>query len=75
MITNMVRDNKGKNAGRIVQIVAEKYLMIQSTNLGSVSHDRHIFSMVSDMVSLIKLDQSSHAFANIYEIVTRLLGD
>lgn len=75
VITNMVRDDKEKNAGRIVQIVAEKYLMIQSTNLGSVSHDRQIFSMVSDMVSLIKLDQLSHASANISEIVTTLLGD
>jgi flagellar biosynthesis protein FlhG len=74
VITNMVKDNKEKNAGRIVQIVAEKYLMIQSENLGSVSHDRQISSMVSDMVSLIKLDQSSHAFADIYEIVTKLLG-
>ena len=75
VITNMVRDNKEKNAGRIVQIVAEKYLMIQSTNLGSVSHDRQIFSMVSDMVSLLKLEQSSHASANIYEILTKLLGE
>lgn len=75
VITNMVKDNKEKNAGRIVQIVAEKYLMIQSTNLGTVSHDSQISSMVSDMVSLIKLDQSSHAFGNIYEIVTKLLGD
>ena len=75
VITNMVRDNKEKNAGRIVQIVAEKYLLIQSTNLGSVSYDRQIFSMVSDMVSLLKLDQSSHASANIYEILTKLLGE
>jgi len=75
VITNMVRDNKEKNAGRIVQIVAEKYLMIQSTNLGSVSYDRQIFSMVSDMVSLLKLEQSSHASANIYEILTKLLGE
>jgi flagellar biosynthesis protein FlhG len=75
VITNMVRDNKEKNAGRIVQIVAEKYLMIQSTNLGTVSHDGQIFSMVSDMVSLLKLDQSSHAFTNINAIVTKLLED
>jgi flagellar biosynthesis protein FlhG len=75
VITNMVKDNKEKDAGRIVQIVAEKYLMIQSTNLGTVSHDRQISSMVSDMVSLLKLDQSSHAFTNIYEIATKLLGD
>ncbi len=75
VITNMIKDNKEKNAGRIVQIVAEKYLMIQSTNLGSVSYDRQIFSMVSDMVSLLKLEQSSHASANIYEILTKLLGE
>ena len=71
----MVKDNKEKNAGRIVQIVAEKYLMIQSINLGTVFHDRQIFSMVSDMASLLKLDQSSHAFTNINKIVTKLLGD
>ncbi len=73
IITNMVNDDKEKNAGRIVQIVAEKYLMIQSTDLGSVSHDRQIFSMVSDMAPLINLDQSSQAFANMHEIVTKLL--
>ena len=75
VITNMVKDNKEKNAGRIVQIVSEKYLMIQSKNFGGVSYDRQIFSMVSDMAPLIKLDQSSNAFANIYEIATNLLGD
>ena len=30
--------------------------------------------MVSDMAPIIKLDQSSYAFANIYEIATKLLG-
>ena len=75
VITNMVKDSKEKNAGRIVQIVSEKYLMIQSTNLGSVSYDRQISAMVSDMNPLIKLDQSSHAFANIYDLVTKLLKD
>ena len=75
VITNMVKDNKEKNAGRIVQIVSEKYLMIQSTDLGSVSYDRQISAMVSDMSPLIRLDQSSHAFANIYDVVTKLLKD
>lgn len=73
VITNMARDNKEKNAGRIVQIVAEKYLTIQSTELCSVSYDRQIRAMVSDMAPLINLDQSSHAFADIYEIVSKLL--
>jgi flagellar biosynthesis protein FlhG len=75
VITNMVKDSKEKNAGRIVQIVSEKYLMIQSRELGSVSYDRQIFAMVSDMSPLIKLDQSSHAFANIYDVASKLLGD
>lgn len=73
VITNMARDNKEKNAGRIVQIVAEKYLTIQSTELCSVSYDRQIGAMVSDMSPLINLDQSSHAFADIYEIASKLL--
>jgi flagellar biosynthesis protein FlhG len=73
VITNMARDNKEKNAGRIVQIVAEKYLTIQSTELCSVSYDRQIRAMVSDMTPLIHLDQSSHAFADVYEIVSKLL--
>jgi len=73
IITNMARDNKEKNAGRIVQTVAEKYLTIQSTDLGSVSYDKQINAMVSDMVPLINLDQSSHAFADFYEIASKLL--
>ncbi|MBW2575626.1 MAG: P-loop NTPase, partial [Deltaproteobacteria bacterium] len=73
VITNMAKDNKEKNAGRIVQTVAEKYLTIQSTDLFSVSYDKQINAMVSDMVPLINLDQSSHAFADVYEIASKLL--
>jgi hypothetical protein len=72
VVTNMVKNEKEENAGRIVQIVAEKYLTITSTNLGCVSYDRHIHTMVSDMVPLINLDQSSRAYGNIYEIATKL---
>jgi len=75
MINNMVKNEKEENAGRIVQIVAEKYLTIPSSNLGSVSYDKHISKMVSDMVPLIKLDQSSKAFGNVYEIVSKLSRD
>ena len=72
VVTNMVKNEKEENAGRIVQIVAEKYLTITSTDLGCVSYDKHINTMVSDMVPLINLDQSSQAFGNIYEIATKL---
>jgi flagellar biosynthesis protein FlhG len=72
VVTNMVKDEKEENAGRIVQIVAEKYLTIPSTDLGCVSFDKHIRSMVSDMIPLTNLDQSSQAFGNIYEIANKL---
>jgi len=72
VVTNMVKHEKEENAGRIVQIVAEKYLTIPSTNLGCVSYDKHINKMVLDMTPLINLDQSSQAYGNIYEIVTKL---
>ena len=72
VVTNKVKNEKEENAGRIVQIVAEKYLTITSTNLGCVSYDSHIHAMVSDMVPLINLDQSSQAYGNIYEIATKL---
>ena len=75
VVTNMVRNEKEENAGRIVQIVAEKYLTIPSTDLGCVSYDNHIRKMVSDMVPLINLDQSSQAFGNIYEIANKLSRD
>ena len=75
VVTNMVKNEKEENAGRIVQIVAEKYLTIPSTDLGCVSYDNHIRKMVSDMVPLINLDQSSQAFGNIYEIANKLSRD
>ena len=75
VVTNKVRNEKEENAGRIVQIVAEKYLTLPSTDLGCVTYDRHIRTMVSDMVPLINLDQSSQAFGNIYEIASKLSRD
>ena len=73
MITNMTRDTHDKNAGRIIQLVAEKYLTIRPTNLGGIVYDKQIDRMVSEMVPLTKLDQSSEAFACVYEIATKLL--
>ncbi len=75
VVTNMVKNEKEENAGRIVQIVAEKYLTIPSTDLGCVSYDNHIRTMVSDMTPLINLDQSSQAFGNVYEIANKLSRD
>ena len=73
MITNMVRTSNDKNAGRIVQLVSEKYLMIHAADVGSVTYDGLIDKMVSAMAPLTKIDQSSEAFACIYDIVMKLM--
>lgn len=75
MITNMVRAPNDKNAGRIVQLVSEKYLMTHPADLGSVAYDGLIDKMISEMAPLTKIDQSSEAFACIYEIATKLVQD
>ena len=75
VVTNKVKNEKEENAGRIVQIVAEKYLTILSTDLGCVSYDSHIHTMVSDMIPLTNLDQSSQAYGNVYEIANKLSRD
>jgi flagellar biosynthesis protein FlhG len=75
VVTNMVKNEKEENAGRIVQIVAEKYLTIPSTNLGYVSYDNHIRKMVSDMIPLTNLDKSSPAYGHVYEIASKLSKD
>ncbi len=75
VMTNMARDSKDKNAGRIIQLVAEKYLMVHPIDLGNIVYDQQIFMMISDMVPLTRLIQSSEAFACVYGIVMKLLQD
>jgi flagellar biosynthesis protein FlhG len=72
IVTNLARSQKDKNAGRIIQLVSEKYLMINPTNLGGIVHDNRLNAMVTGMTSLAHIDQSSEAFAGVYDIVSRL---
>jgi flagellar biosynthesis protein FlhG len=73
IVTNMVRYPREKNAGSIVKIVANKYLNVQSEELGHIPYDTHIQTMVSGMIPLTEINHSSPAFGNIYEIAG-LLG-
>ncbi len=73
LITNMTNEVNEKNAGRIIKTVSERYLMINPINLGGVAYDKQIYSMVTDMVPLTKLDQSSEAFMNLFEITGRIM--
>ena len=73
LLTNMVMEPREKNAGRIIQVVSEKYLMINPKVLGGVSYDRTINNMVNNMVPFATLDQSSEAFASVYQIASSLM--
>ncbi|MBN2180191.1 MAG: P-loop NTPase [Deltaproteobacteria bacterium] len=73
VITNMVVNSNDKNAGRVIQLVSEKYLMIYPRNYGGIAFDKQINQMVSDMVPITRLVQSSDAFANTYDITMKLL--
>jgi hypothetical protein len=71
----MTRTNRDKGAGRVIQMVAEKYLMIHSVDLGSIVYDQKLYAMVTDMLPLTNLIQSSDAFASVYGMAMTLLRD
>ncbi len=73
IVTNMARDANDKKAGRIIKLVAEKYLMVDAVDLGAVVFDKQIDSMVSKMVPLNTLDKSSSALACVYDVTTKLM--
>jgi flagellar biosynthesis protein FlhG len=75
IITNMTRIDRDKGAGRVIQTVSDKYLMISPVDLGSVVYDQKLYNMVSDMVPLTNLIQSSEAFASVYGMAMRLIRD
>ncbi|MBW2296655.1 MAG: P-loop NTPase [Deltaproteobacteria bacterium] len=72
LVTNMARSHKDKNAGHIIQLVSEKYLMIKPKDLGGVIYDNHLNSLVSGMTLLTQMDPSSEAFAGMHDITIRL---
>jgi flagellar biosynthesis protein FlhG len=75
IVTNMSRTNRDKNAGRVIQVVADKYLMIHSVDLGSIVYDQKLYAMATDMLPLTNLIQSSDAFASVYGMAMKLIGD
>jgi flagellar biosynthesis protein FlhG len=72
-VTNMARNTNDKNAGRIICLVAEKYLMIHPLDLGGVVYDKQIENTVSEMMPLTKLDTMSEAFGGVYDVALKLL--
>jgi len=75
VITNMVRTNRDKGAGRVIQMLAYKYLMIRSVDLGSIVYEQKLYTTVTEMLPLTSLIQSSEAFASVYGMAVTLLRD
>lgn len=73
IVTNMIRDPSDRNASRIVQLVAEKYLTIPADILGGISYDRQVDQMILEMAPLIRIARSSAILADIHDLVTRMM--
>ena len=73
IITNMTKENRDQNAGKIIQLVAEKYLTIQSQDLGAIQYDPIIESMVSRMIPLSELPRDSMAHICAEKIIEKVM--
>ena len=74
VVTNNARDKRDHNAGRIIALVAEKYLTIRIENLGSIDYDPMIEGMVSYMRPVSSLSPDSAARMDAGRMVQRLLA-
>ncbi len=73
VVTNNAKDKRDHNAGRIIALVAEKYLTIRVENLGSIDYDPQIENMLSKMKPLCTLSPDSPARRDTGRMVYRLL--
>jgi flagellar biosynthesis protein FlhG len=74
IITNMARAERDANAGRIIELVAEKYLTIHSTQLGAISYDPLVEKMISQMMPISDLPKKSRALTGAQAIVRMALN-
>jgi len=74
LITNMSRDDRDNNAGKIVQMVAEKYLTIQAIEAGAIAYDPLMEKKISQMVPMSDLGPDCPARISMRRIVDNLLG-
>ncbi len=72
LVTNMAREPRDKNAGRIIQMVSQKHLMIQAHSGGGVYFDPQINAMVSAMEPLTRVNRDSNAIQSALAIVSHV---
>jgi flagellar biosynthesis protein FlhG len=71
IITNMARDSRDGNAGRIIQLVSEKYLTIQVRQLGAIHYDAAIEHKVSQMKAVSTLGPKTPSRTCVERIINR----
>lgn len=74
IITNNAHDERDYNAGRIIQMVSEKYLTVSARTLGAIRYDANIEKLVSKMESIADLPLNSAARIDAGGLVRRMLG-
>ncbi len=74
VVTNIAKDKRDRNAGKIIQLVAEKYLTIHVEELGSILYDPMVEKMISQMKPVSSLTQESQARKDAAILVQRLLN-
>jgi flagellar biosynthesis protein FlhG len=74
VVTNKATDKRDHNAGRIVALVAEKYLTMRVENLGAIDYDPQIERMVSIMRPVCSLSPASAARKDTGRMVKCLIN-
>jgi len=74
LITNMAKTERDGNASRIIQLVAEKYLMMDAYQVGVIERDLLIEEMISKMTPISDLPKYCRSYVSAEAIVQRRLG-
>ncbi|MFZ0427351.1 MAG: P-loop NTPase [Acidobacteriota bacterium] len=74
VIVNQVREPRERNTSRIIQQVADRYLMVEVRDLGSVVFDAQIQAMVSRMIPLVSRNGIAGAFESVHQIASSLVA-
>lgn len=75
VVTNMARDERDRKAGRIIQLVAEKYLGIRVEKLGHVHYDPQVDKLISQMKPVPSLPPGSQARTDAVNLIKRFFNN
>ncbi len=75
LVTNMIRNENEQKAARIIEMVAHKYLTIETRGLGGIAWDDAVAKAVSGMIPLNQLPRQTPALKDSGEIIDRALAE